>query len=670
LNEEHTDTYFGTKVSDPYNWLEEMQSDRVIEWIKTENKITENYLSRIPFRKKMMEAVTDVLNYERYSAPFKSGKYYFFFKNEGLQNQSILYRQEGQDGNPEVFLDPNTLSDDGTVSIENTKVSWDDKYLAYTINRAGSDWEEIYIIDIETKEQLSDRLDWAKFSGIDWLDDGFYYNRYDEVLTDKLKEINLSPKIYFHKTGTRQSEDKLIYEDKDQPDRSFINFTTEDRQYLFMMSWKKGSIGNTIHYQELSKSESGFTPITEEYDHQCGVIETEDNAIYIRTNKNAPKEKIIKFTPSTGDSIDLIPESEFVINDVNFIDGKFFVQYLKDACDVVYVFDTNGNFLNEIDLPAKGSVTGFSGRKSSKELFYIFTSFTYPPEIFKYEIENRSSSVFRESNFKIDPEKYETHQLFYPSKDGTLIPMFVVHKKGIELNGSNPLLLQGYGGFNISQTPEFSPIKLILLDNGGVFALACLRGGGEYGKEWHRAGMKLNKQNVFDDFICAAEYLIREKYTSSEKLAIRGGSNGGLLIGAVLNQRPELFKVGLPDVGVMDMLKFHKYTIGWSWVSDYGSIDDEIHFRNLYLYSPLHNIKAQDYPAVLISTSDHDDRVVPLHSYKYAATLQEKNTSENPILIRVDTDAGHGAGKPISKAIEEQTDVMSFVFYNLGITAF
>ena len=664
---EHTDTYFGTEVNDPYIWMEDMQSPEVKNWVKQENEITENYLSKIPFREKIKERLTELWNYPRYSAHFRAGEYYFFYKNDGLQNQSVLYRQNGLKGEPEVFLDPNKLSENGTVSLGGTSVSWDNKYLTYIINRSGSDWQEIYVMNIETKEKLSDHLDWVKFSGASWYGDGFFYNRYDPVDGDKFKEKNQFPKIYFHKIGDKQSDDQLIYEDKENPERSFYIYTTEDQTYLFKSVSEKGKRGNALYYQDLRMADLRERVISDNYENSFEVIETDADAIFIKTNTDASKNKVVKFIPSSGKFIDIIAESENVINSVSYISGKFLVQYMKDAYEVAYVFDREGNFENEISMPTIGSVSGFTGRKDFTEVFYTFTSFNYPRSIYKYEIDKRTSALFRKSSMDFTPENYESKQVFYQSKDGTKIPMFLVYKKGLNLNGRNPTLLYGYGGFNVSQTPGFSAMRILFLESGGVFAVACLRGGGEYGEEWHKAGMKLNKQNVFDDFIAAAEYLIKEKYTSSDKLAIQGGSNGGLLVGAVINQRPELFKVALPAVGVMDMLKYHKFTIGWAWVTDYGSSDDSDQFKYIYSYSPLHNIRSQNYPATLITTSDHDDRVVPLHSYKYAATLQEMNTSLNPVLIRIETDAGHGAGMPTAKAIEEQTDNWCFVFFNLGM---
>lgn len=668
LKTNHTDEYFGTIVNDPYAWMEEMQSAEVKNWVSEENVFTENYLSKIPYRDNIRQRLTQLWNYPRYSSPFQAGEYYFYYKNDGLQNQSILYRQKGVNGTPEVFLDPNRLSENGTVAIGGSSVSWDNKYFAYSINRAGSDWAEIFVMDIGTKEKLNDSLNRVKFSGINWHDKGFYYNRYDKVEGDELKLKNQSPKVYYHTIGTGQADDQLIYEDQENPERSFSIFTTDDQTYLFRIEWQKNSSGNRLSYLDLRKAGPGvYSPIVDNFEDKFNIISSDIDAIYIKTNKNAPKNKIVKFTPSTSEFTDIVPENINVMNSISYVDGKFIIQFMKDASEIVHVYDNAGNFLNEINLPTVGSVSGFNGRKNFKELFYTFTSFTFPPTIYKYDIDTKSSEIFRQTEVTFNPDDYESRQIFYGSTGGALIPMFLVYKKGLQLNGNNPTLLYGYGGFNISQTPSFSATKILFLENGGVYALACLRGGGEYGEEWHKAGMQLNKQNVFDDFIMAAEHLITEKYTNQDKLAIQGGSNGGLLVGAVINQRPELFKVALPAVGVMDMLKYHKFTIGWAWVTDYGSSDDEIQFKNLLAYSPLHNIKPQRYPATLITTSDHDDRVVPLHSYKYAATLQENNIGDNPILLRVGIDAGHGAGKPISKSIDEQTDIWSFVFFNLGM---
>jgi prolyl oligopeptidase len=663
----HTDTYFNTDVPDPYSWMEDMQSADVKDWIKEENLITENYLNEISYREKINKRLTELWNYPRFTAPQNAGEYFFFYKNDGLQNQSVLFRQKGLEGEPEIFIDPNEFSSDGTVSLDETSFSWDNKYFAYSISREGSDWNEIYVIEVDTKKKLNDRLDWVKFCNANWFGDGFFYNRYDQVSGDIFKEINQNPKIYFHKVGTDQSQDKLIYEDSDHPERFAIFFTTEDQSYLFKYVTEKGTDGNSLYYRDLNNDDLKYKPISDNFENKFYLIDSGNDEIYLMTDKGASNYKLIKFIPSTGIFTDLIPESENVIVKISFVQDKFIVEYLSDGYSKVIVYDKNGLFINEIAMPSIGSAIGFSGRKTDKEIFYNFTSFSHPSSIYKYELENKTSVLYRKSMFDFNSDDYISKQIFYASKDGTKIPLFLVHKKGLELNGTNPTLLNGYGGFNNSETPNFSSIRRIFLENGGVYAVACLRGGGEYGEEWHRAGMQFNKQNVYDDFISAAEYLINEKYTSSEKLAVHGRSNGGLLIGAVINQRPELFKAAIPAVGVMDMLKFHLFTIGWSWQTEYGSIEVEEHFKNLFSYSPLHNIKAQNYPATLIITSDHDDRVVPLHSYKYAAALQEKNTGDNPVLIRIATHSGHGAGTPTSKSIEELTDFWSFVFYNLGI---
>lgn len=663
----HTDLYFGTEVSDPYVWMEDMLSSDVKNWVKEENEITENYLSKIPYREKIRERLTELLNYPRYSEPFKAGNYYFFYKNDGLQNQAVLYRQEGPEGTPEVFLDPNKFSSEGTVALNYTSVSWDEKYLAYSVSRNGSDWEEIYMMDIMSCAKLKDKLTQVRYSNINWFGSGFFYNRYDEVPGDKLKEKSASPKIYFHIPGEDQDQDKLIFEDKDNPEKSFVMFTTEDQRFLFRTEGVIGSDGNKLSFKDTGKNQTDFYPLSDDYENEFQIIEACTSDIFIKTNKDAPRNKLIKYDSVTNVFSDLIPQNDLVMDSVSFINDKFIVLYMKDATGIVYVYDRKGNFINGIKLPAIGTVSGFAGKKSDKKVFFSFSSFNYPKEIYLYDTEAKSSVKFRSSEVNFDAEDYETGQVFYQSKDGTKIPLFLVYKKGVKLNGNNPVLLNGYGGFNIIQNPNFSPTRSIFLEKGGIYALACLRGGGEYGEEWHKAGMQLNKQNVFDDFISAAEYLIKENYTSPDKLAILGGSNGGLLVAAVINQRPELFKAAVASAGVMDMLKFQKFTIGWAWVTDYGSSDDPVHFKNLYSYSPLHNIRFQNYPATFIVTSDHDDRVVPLHSYKYTATLREHNTGSFPVIIRVETDAGHGAGMPVSKAINEQTDIWSFVFFNLGM---
>ncbi len=669
---EQVDDYFGTMVADPYRWLEETDSPETKEWIDKENKVTFDFFKRIPFRDKIKKRLTAIWNYPKYSAPFKAGEYYFFYKNDGLQNQSVLYIQKGLEGVPSVFLDPNKFSDDGTIALSGARVSNDEKYLAYTVSKSGSDWEEIYVKEIATGKELADRIKWVKFSGASWFKDGFFYGRFDEPKNEnELTSKNEFYKVYYHRLGTEQSEDKIVHEDKTNPDRDASIWTGEDEKYLFMWIGEKGKKGNCLYFKSASEPDSEFMPVEEDMDNHYWTIENTGSKLFLMTNKDAPNFKIM--------SVDLdnpaepwqtvIAEKEFDLENAKIVGGKLITIYQQDVTERVYVHDMNGKLLHEVEMPAAGSASGFSGKKKDTEVFYTFTSMIYPPTIYRYDVKNNKSALFRKSEVKFNPDEYESKQVFFSSKDGTRVPMFIVHKKGIKLDGSNPTYLYAYGGFDISLNPYFSISRLVLLENGGVFAVANLRGGGEYGEKWHEAGMKLGKQNVFDDFIAAAEYLINENYTSPQKLAIAGGSNGGLLVGAVENQRPELFRVCFPDVGVMDMLRFNKFTIGAAWVTEYGSSDNETDFRNLYSYSPLHNIKeGVDYPATLVTTADHDDRVVPLHSFKYIAALQEKYKGPNPVLIRIETKAGHGNGKPTSKLIDELADTWSFMFYEMGVT--
>ena len=668
---DHTDEYFGTKVADPYRWMEDDKSEEIKDWVKKENEVTFSYLDKIPFRDKIRARLNEVWNYPKYTAPNKAGDYYFFYKNDGLQNQSILYIQNGIDGTPELFLDPNKLSEDGTSSISTTSVSKDAKYFVYGVSKAGSDWNEFFVIDIATKTKLNDHLKWVKFSGASWQGNGFYYNRYDAPEPGKeLTSKNESPKVYFHVVGTDQSEDKLIYEDKEHPELSAGIFTSEDQRFLYMSVGKKGENGNELYFKDLSKGDKDFRPIVKGYETDYSVINNINDVIYLFTNKDASKNKVIKFNTKDNTFAEVIPEKNEVLSSASISQGRFLVQYMKDASDRIYTYDLNGKLITEVQLPTFGTVSGFNADLSETEIYFAFTSFLYPAVIMKYDIVNNKLSMYRKSEVKFDADKYETKQVFYPSKDGTKIPMFIVHKKGLKLDGNNPTLLYAYGGFNISLKPTFSTSNIILLENGGVYALANLRGGGEYGEDWHQGGTKLNKQNVFDDFIAAGEYLINNGYTSSKMLAVEGGSNGGLLIGAVINQRPDLFRVAFPAVGVMDMLRFHKFTIGWAWTTDYGSSEDnETQFKYLLGYSPYHNIKSGiNYPATMVTTSDHDDRVVPAHSFKYAARLQELYKGDNPVLIRVEVNAGHGAGRPTKMVIDAITDKWSFMFYNMGLT--
>ena len=664
------DDYFGVKVADPYRWLEEINSEEVKKWVEAQNKVTFGYLEQIPFREKIHQRLLQLYNYPKYSSPMRVGKYYFFYKNEGLQNQSVIYIQEGLEGKPEVFIDPNQLAPDGTVRISLIGSSRDDRFVAYSRSEAGSDWSEIHVMEIKTRRKLPDVIKWVKFSGAAWWKDGFFYSGYDRPQPgQELKAQNKFQKIFYHRLGNPQEKDLLIYEDKDHPFRYFSVDVTEDGRYLILLI-TEGTSGNEVYYAPLKKGKLNFKPLITGFSNDSYVVDNVGDKFLVYTNIDAPKYRVVLIDPARPAKENwqtIIPEKENVLNQANTAGGYLFCRYLKDAHSQIFQYDLQGNLIREIELPALGTVSGFYGKKEDKLLFYTFTSFTYPPTIFKYNVETGQSELFRKSEITFNPEDYVTTQVFYKSKDGTQVPMFIVHKKGLTKNGHNPTLLYGYGGFNISLLPYFSALRIFLLENGFVYAQANLRGGGEYGEEWHRAGMLLNKQNVFDDFIAAAEYLINEGYTSPDKLAIAGGSNGGLLVGAAMTQRPDLFKVALPAVGVMDMLRYHKFTVGWGWVVEYGSSDDEEHFRNLYSYSPLHNIKdGVSYPATLVTTADHDDRVIPAHSYKFIATLQEKNKGPNPVLIRIETRSGHGASST-TKMIDATTDEYAFMCYNLGV---
>ncbi|MFA5010946.1 MAG: prolyl oligopeptidase family serine peptidase [Ignavibacteria bacterium] len=668
--ERHADEYFGVTVPDPYRWMEDMNSEEVKEWVMKENELTFSYLDKIPFREKIRARLNEIWNYPKYGAPFKSGDNFYFYKNDGMQNQSVLYIQKGIDGAPEVFIDPNTFSTDGTVSISMISPSKDGKYFAYGISKAGSDWNEFFVIDVATKTMQNDNLKWIKFSGAAWHGDGFYYNRYDAPEEGKeLSSKNQSQKIYFHKIGTDQSQDVLIWEDKEHPEYTASIYLSEDQRFLYMSKGKRGVRGNELYFKDLIRGDTEFKPIATGFGDSYSIINNLDDIIYINTNKDAPKNKIVKYDTKDFTFYEVIGENSDVLNGASISNGKFLIQYMKDASDRIYIYDLNGNMIEELKLPTFGTVTGFKAEKKDNEVYFTFASFLYPAVIMKYDILHNKLTTFRKSEIKFDAEKYETNQIFYESKDGTKVPMFIVHKKGLKLDGNNPTLLYGYGGFNASMKPSFSTANIILMENGGVYALANIRGGGEYGKEWHMAGTILNKQNVFDDFISAAEYLIKNGYTSSNFLAVEGGSNGGLLVGAVINQRPELFKVAFPAVGVMDMLKYQKFTIGWAWVTDYGSSDDSTQFKYLLGYSPYHNLKeGLNYPATMVTTSDHDDRVVPAHSFKYAARLQEVYKGDNPVIIRVEVNAGHGSGRPTKMIIEAVTDKWAFMFYNMNVT--
>lgn len=665
------DEYFGVAVPDPYRWLENDTSEATAAWVEAQNSVTNSYLSEIPFREKLLKRLTDLTNYERVGVPFKKHGKYYYSKNDGLQNQNVYYVQETLGGESKVFLDPNKLSEDGTVALTSLSFSNNGKYAAYSISRSGSDWSEIFVIDLATGKQTEDHVQWAKFSGAAWNGDGFFYSAYDAPVKGKeFSNVNENHKIYFHKIGTAQSEDELIYQNPAFPKRFYLGDTSEDERALFV--YESGAArGNNLFLKDLKKAGSTFVQLTTDFEYQYSPIDVVGDQIYIYTNYGAPKNRIMVAdinNPKLENWKELVAETESVLSGVQIIGGKLFLTYDKDASHHAYVYGLDGKQEKEIVLPSLGSVS-FSGQKDDKECFFSFTSFTIPGSVYKYDMEANSYESYIVPKVQFDPDQFETEQLFFPSKDGVKVPMFLTYKKGLKKDGNNPILLYGYGGFGISLNPGFSTSRIPFLENGGVYVQVNLRGGNEYGEEWHIAGTKMQKQNVFDDFISAAEYLISENYTKPERIAIMGGSNGGLLVGACVNQRPDLFKVAIPAVGVMDMLRYHKFTIGWNWASDYGTSEDSKEmFEYLKGYSPLHTLKpGTAYPAIMVTTADHDDRVVPAHSFKYAAMLQACNDGTNPTLIRIESKAGHGAGKPIAKVMEEQTDVYSFIMYNLGM---
>jgi prolyl oligopeptidase len=670
---DQTDDYFGTQVADPYRWLENDTSAETEAWVKAENAVTFAYLEKIPYREKIKERLTKIWNYPKVSAPFKRGGHFFLFRNEGLQNQDVAFIKDALDGAERMILNPNKLSEDGTVSLTDFTPSKDGKYIGYGISRGGSDWNEFYVKSIATGNDLSDHLEWIKFSPMAWYNDGFFYSRYEKPAGGtELSAENKNNRLYYHKIGDLQDKDLLVFEDAANPYRSFASQVTEDGRYLVLYAFET-TTGNALYVKDLKKENSGFVKLVDTFDNNYSVIDHANGQLLIRTDFGAPKYRVMAVdmnNPAKEKWVELIPEKENVLNGVSLIGGKLIAEYMKDAHSKVELYDLAGKYLYDINFPILGTVSGFSGTNEDTITFYSLTSFTTPSIVYKYNVMTNTSTEYSRSKIDFNPDPYETKQVFFTSKDGTKVPMFIVYKKGIELNGKNPTLLYGYGGFNVTYTPRFSIGRVVLLENGFVFALASIRGGGEYGEDWHKAGTLLKKQNVFDDFIAATEYLIDNKYTSSEKLAIEGGSNGGLLIGAVVNQRPDLFHVALPEVGVMDMLRYHKFTIGKYWASDYGTSEDSQEmFRNLYAYSPLHNIKAGlKYPAIMATTADHDDRVVPAHSFKYMATMQENYKGLNPVLIRIETSAGHGGGTPTTKMINEYTDLWSFVMYNLCVT--
>ena len=665
------DDYFGVKVADPYRWLENDTSAQTAAWVEAENQVTNAYLQKIPFRGKLLNRLTELANYEKLSAPRKrSGKWYFY-KNNGLQNQSVMYVMDELGSEPRVFLDPNKLSDDGTVALKGVYFSHNGKYAAYTISRSGSDWEEIFVIDLKTGQLTEDHIEWAKFTGAAWKGDGFYYSAYDAPVKGKeFSNMNSGHKIYYHKIGTPQSEDVLFYQNAAYPMRFYYTSVNEEETLMYLFESGAGA-GNNLFVRDLRQPESQFIQMTSNMDYQYEQVYDDGDKIYLYTNYGAPKGRIMVADirqPGLDNWQELIPEQENALGGVDVINRQFILTYQKDASDHAYLYGLDGKLQHEIKLPSVGSV-GFTGHEKEPECFYTFTSFTIPGTIYRYDMAKNESMLYSSPKVKFRQDDYTSEQVFFESKDGTRIPMFLTYKKGLKKNGKNPVYLYGYGGFNISLGPSFSAMRIPFLENGGIYAQVTLRGGGEYGEEWHLAGTKMQKQNVFDDFIGAAEWLINEGYTCKDKLAIVGGSNGGLLVGACMTQRPDLFGVAIPEVGVMDMLRYHKFTIGWNWASDYGTSEDSKEmFEYLKGYSPLHNLKpGTAYPATLVTTADHDDRVVPAHSFKFAATLQECHQGDKPVLIRIDTKAGHGGGKPLAKVLEEQADIYGFILYNMGV---
>jgi prolyl oligopeptidase len=668
------DEYHGVQVPDPYRWLEDPDSDETKAWVEAENAVTFKYLNQIPVREKIKQRLTQLWDYEKYGIPFKKGNRYFYFKNDGLQNQSVLYTLTSLAGEAKVLLDPNKLSEDGTVALSDIAISEDGNFMAYGLSTSGSDWQEWKVRDVETGEDLADDLKWIKFSGASWTHDGqgFFYSRYDEPNeATKLEDVNYFQKLFYHPLGTPQSEDILIYHRPDQKEWGFNGGVTEDGRYLIISVWRGTEPKTLVFYKDLTNPDAQVVELINEFEASYSFIDNDGSIFWFRTDLDAPRGRVIAIDINNAareNWQEILPQADEVLEGIGVLNNQFVADYLKDAHTQIKIFDLNGNFVREVALPGLGSASGFDGKRYDTETFYSFTGFTTPPTIYRYDMVSGESSIFRQPQVDFNPDDYETKQVFYCSKDGTQIPMFITHKKGIQLDGNNPTFLYGYGGFNYSLTPGFSVGQLVWMEMGGVDVVANLRGGGEYGEEWHQAGMKLQKQNVFDDFIAAAEWLIANNYTSTEKLAIAGGSNGGLLVGACMTQRPDLFGAALPAVGVLDMLRFHKFTIGWAWCSEYGSPEDPEEFKALYAYSPLHNLKAGiAYPATMITTADHDDRVVPAHSFKFAAALQAAHGGENPVLIRIETKAGHGAGKPTNKRIEEIADQWAFLLRSLNI---
>ncbi|MGI8812821.1 MAG: prolyl oligopeptidase family serine peptidase [Pyrinomonadaceae bacterium] len=670
---DQVDDYHGVKVADPYRWMEDTDSAETKSWIEAENKVTNAYLATIPQREKIKARLTELWNYERYSAPSKVGSHYIYSKNDGLQNQSVLFIADSISDPGRVFFDPNKLSTDGTAALSGSSFTEDGKLWAYGVATAGSDRTEWKVMDVATGKLLSDTLKPNRQGGISWLkdDSGFYYSSYPDVAAgSELKNNTFFQKLYFHKLGTPQSEDYVVYERPDDKEYFVGAQVTEDGNWLLISVGKGTSPKNMVYFKNLTTEKSPIVPLVDKLEANYSFLGNDEGNFYFQTDKDAPRARIVKVDALSKNPAwkVIVPEAPETLGSVDFINNQFVLNYLKDAYTQIRIVDTNGKAVREVKLPGIGSAGGFGGKRYDTETFYSYSSYNAPPTIYRYDMKTGQSTLFRQAKVKIDTSGYEVKQVFYPSKDGTKVPMFIVYKKGLKLDGSNPTILYGYGGFNIPSTPGFSISRMVWMEMGGVFAVANIRGGSEYGEAWHEAGTKLKKQNVFDDFIGAAEWLIANKYTSNKKLAIQGGSNGGLLVGAVLNQRPDLFGAALPAVGVMDMLRFPKFTIGWAWTSDYGSPDNADEFGAIYKYSPYHNVKpGTHYPATLITTADHDDRVFPAHSFKYTAAMQAAQAGEAPVLIRIETKAGHGAGKPTSKQIEEVADLYGFLYKNLGM---
>ncbi len=665
------DNYHGTEIKDPYRWLEDDNSEETKEWVIAQNEVTQDFLSKIDFRDKIKKRLTQLWDYEKVGVPFKEGDFYYFYKNSGLQNQSVLYRSKTIGGDAEVVLDPNTLSSDGTSSLGGISFNKEGNLLAYSVSEGGSDWRTAYVLDLNTLQLLDDKIEWIKFSGLSWQGNGFYYSRYPEPdPNDELSGQNQYHKLYYHALGTSQNKDVLVFESKEHPSRNFYASTTEDERYT-LVSVVESTSGNALYVIDSQSKRRDPIEVVAEFSNDHNIIDSDGRNMLMLTNLGAPNKRIVSFSldnPTSTNWKEIIPESSDKLESVTIVGGKMFVKYIHNAQALIKVYTPSGEFIQDLELPGIGNTGGISGKKSSKEGFFSFTSFTYPTTSFRLNTETLSYEVYKKPDVDFNADDFITEQLWFTSKDGTKVPMFATYKKGIKMDGTNPTLLYGYGGFDISLLPGFSLTRIPLLENGGIYVVANLRGGGEFGSEWHKAGTLERKQNVFDDFQAAAEFLIDKGYTSNNKLAIEGGSNGGLLVGACMTQRPELYQVAFPAVGVLDMLRYHQFTIGWAWATDYGRSDDPEAFKYLIEYSPLHNVENMSYPATMVTTADHDDRVVPAHSFKFISELQDKDQGKNPVLIRIETSAGHGAGKPTDKIIQEYADKLGFMLYNMNET--